>query len=244
MDKVEAEVADTVGSYTEHIDLGTSSLRDLNSRLQRPAAKRYVVDNPLGAHAVAVGLNHELDVLIKGDVGYYCAGMNQRASITVEGSAGTGVAENMMSGTVQVRGDASQSAGATAHGGLLVIEGNASMRCGISLKGADIVVGGSIGAMSAFMAQAGRIVVCGDAGDGLGDSIYEARIYVRGSVGTLGADCVEKPLREEHRGELAELLRAAGMNQEAEDPAYLDSFCRYGSQRALYHFTSDDTGSY
>ena len=62
------------------------------------------------------------------------------------------------------------------------------------------------------MAQAGRLVVCGDAGDGLGDSIYEARLYVRGSVGTLGADCVEKPLRDEHVAELAELLDAAGLD--------------------------------
>lgn len=244
MDKVEADVSEAGGLGAEHIDLSASSLRELNSRLQNPEAGKYVVDNPLGAHAVAVGLTHELDVLIRGDVGYYCAGMNQRANITVEGSAGTGVAENMMSGTVRVRGDASQSAGATAHGGLLVIEGNASMRCGISLKGADIVVGGSIGSMSAFMAQAGRIVVCGDAGDGLGDSIYEARIYVRGTVGTLGADCVEKPMREEHRSELAELLRTAGMSQKADDPAYLGAFRRYGSQRSLYHFTSDDTGRY
>lgn len=244
MDKVREQTSQSLGTAAEHIDLSTSTLRDLNSRLQAPDAAQYVVDNPMGAHAVAVGLNDDIEVLIRGDVGYYCAGMNQQAKVTVEGSAGTGVAENMMSGTVTVRGDASQSAGATAHGGLLVIEGNASMRCGISLKGADIVVGGNIGAMSAFMAQAGRIVVCGDAGDGLGDSIYEARIYIRGTVGTLGADCVEKPVREEHRAELAELLSAAGMDQHANDPEYLGSFRRYGSQRSLYHFTSDDTGRY
>lgn len=244
MDTVSQDTDQTIGTDTEHIDLAYSSLREVNSRLQQPEVKQFVVENPLGAHAVAVGLDDEIDVLIQGDVGYYCAGMNKRATITVDGSAGTGVAENMMSGTVRIRGDASQSAGATAHGGLLVVEGNASMRCGISLKGADIVVGGNIGAMSAFMAQAGRIVVCGDAGDGLGDSIYEARIYVRGTVGTLGADCVEKQVREEHRKELAELLGAAGMKAEADDPEYLDSFRRYGSQRSLYHFTSDDTGSY
>ena len=132
----------------------------------------------------------------------------------MHGSAGIGVAENMMSGTVRVRGDASQSAGATGHGGLLVIEGSASMRCGISMKGVDIVVGGDIGPMSAFMAQAGRLVVCGDAGDALGDSIYEARLYVRGAVVSLGADCVEKPMRDEHRAELAELLAAAGLDHD------------------------------
>jgi glutamate synthase domain-containing protein 3 len=148
------------------------------------------------------------------------------------------VAENMMSGTVRVTGDASQSAGATAHGGLLVIEGNSSARCGISMKGIDIVVGGNIGHMSAFMAQAGRLVVLGDAGADLGDSIYEARLYVRGRVASLGADCIEKEMGDEHRAELAELLERAGFD------ASPDAFRRYGSARQLYHFHIDNIGAY
>src|SRR5712691_7124263 len=89
--------------------------------------------------------------------------------------------------------------------------GDASARCGISMKGVDIVVRGSVGHMSAFMAQTGRLVVCGDAGDALGDSIYEARLYVRGSVAGLGADCIEKELRDEHAVELRDLLAQAGV---------------------------------
>ncbi|QJY44434.1 glutamate synthase [Pseudonocardia broussonetiae] len=214
------------------IDLASSTVRELNSELHAPSADAYEVLNPRGAHAVAAGLHHPIAVDVRGHAGYYCAGMNQLAEVTVHGSVGTGVAENMMSGVVRVRGDASQSAGATAHGGLLVIEGSASMRCGISMKGVDLVVGGDIGPMSAFMAQAGRLVVCGDAGESLGDSIYEARIYVRGAVASLGADCVEKPMADEHRAEVAELLAAAGLDH---DPA---SFRRYGSARRLYHFTA------
>jgi glutamate synthase domain-containing protein 3 len=103
------------------------------------------------------------------------------------------------------------------------------------MKGVDIVVGGDIGPMSAFMAQAGRLVVCGDAGDNLGDSIYEARLYVRGKVGALGADCVEKPVRDEHLAELAELLAAAGMDHDPRE------FRRYGSARRLYHFAAHNT---
>ncbi len=117
-----------------------------------------------------------------------------------------------MSGRVVVDGNASQSAGATGRGGLLVVHGDASSRCGISMKGIDIVVGGSVGHMSAFMAQTGCLVVCGDAGDALGDSIYEARLYVRGSVAGLGADCVEKELRDEHVEQVARLLDAAGID--------------------------------
>jgi len=220
---------------TTVLDLSTSSVRELNAELHRPAAKSYEVRHPQGAHAIAAGVDSDITVDVRGHVGYYAAGMNDGGTITVHGNAGTGVAENMMSGTVRVTGDASQSAGATAHGGLLVIEGSASMRCGISMKGVDVVVGADIGPMSAFMAQAGRLVVCGDAGADLGDSIYEARIYVRGAVASLGADCVEKEVRAEHRAELAELLAAAGLDH---DPA---GFRRYGSARRLYHFARGNT---
>jgi len=214
------------------VDLSVTSVRELNRELHAPTAQAYEVLQPQGAHALAAGLKDPITVDIRGHAGYYAAGMNDGGAVTVHGSVGTGVAENMMSGTVRVTGDASQSAGATGHGGLLVIGGSASMRCGISMKGIDIVVGGDIGPMSAFMAQAGRLVVCGDAGDGLGDSIYEARLYVRGKARSLGADCVEKPMGEEHREELAGLLKAAGFTH---DPA---EFHRYGSARTLYHFAA------
>ena len=126
------------------------------------------------------------------------------------------------------------------HGGTLVIGGNASARCGISLKGADIIVQGSVGHMSAFMAQAGNLVVLGDAGEALGDSIYEANLYVRGKVASLGADCVEKEMTEDHKAALAVLLAKAGLNGGV-DPA---GFRRYGSARELYHFKIDNVGAY
>jgi len=218
------------------LDLAATTVREVNTTLRHTdPATPVVIDNPRGAHALACGLDADLDVAIRGHVGYYCAGMNQHAAVTISGNAGTGVAENMMSGTVRVTGDASQSAGATAHGGLLVVQGNAAARCGISMKGVDIVVGGNVGHMSAFMGQAGRLVVCGNAGAALGDSLYEARIYVRGSVASLGADCVPKAMRTEHLAELADLLSRAGFDY---NPA---EFTRYGSARQLYNFHVENT---
>jgi glutamate synthase domain-containing protein 3 len=164
--------------------------------------------------------------------------MNTRATVRVHGNASTGIAENLMSGRVEVDGNVSQSAGATGRGGLLVVHGNASSRCGISMKGIDIVVGGDVGHMSAFMAQKGCLVVCGDAGNALGDSIYEARVYVLGKVASLGADCIEKPMREEHVEQVRRLLEAAGLDA---DPT---AFRRYGSARQLYTFHIDNVGAY
>jgi glutamate synthase domain-containing protein 3 len=228
----------------EIIDLAQTPLRELNARLhaaarEADAPRRWRVEHPEGRHAIAVGLNARFEVDVEGHVGYYCAGMNQHAAIRVRGNCGVGVAENMMSGSVIVEGNASQSAGATGRGGLLVIHGDASSRCGISMKGADIVVRGSVGHMSAFMAQKGRLVVCGDAGEALGDSLYEARLYVRGAVAGLGADCIEKEMRDEHRAEVGELLARAEI--EEADPA---EFRRFGSARELYNFKVDHAGEF
>lgn len=231
-------------SAVETVDLAGTSVRELNQRLHDLSSpgggpSRWRVVNPSGAHAVACGLDADVEVEIDGHVGYYCAGMNKRATVRVHGNAGTGLAENMMSGLVVVDGSASQSAGATAHGGLLVIHGDASARCGISMKGVDIVVRGSIGHLGAFMAQTGCMVVCGDAGEALGDSIYEARLYVRGRVRGLGADCVEKELRAEDLEQVRALLDRAGID--GVDPG---DFRRYGSARRLYNFTIDNAGAY
>ena len=221
-------------------DLSDNGVRDLNAALHDDSCSggELTVDNPGGKHNVAAGAMHSCNVEVNGHVGYYCGGMNKNAEITVNGNAGPGLAENMMSGRITVNGNASQYCGATAHGGLLIVKGDAAARCGISMKGVDIVVGGSIGHMSAFMAQTGRLVVCGDAGDSLGDSLYEARIYVKGTVASLGTDCIEKPMEDEHKKELQELLEQAGLDHD------VNEFKRYGSARNLYTFKVDNAGAY
>ena len=228
----------------EVVDLERTALRDLNQRLHDlagddPEPRHWRIVNPNGAHAIACGLDGPFEVEIAGHAGYYCAGMNKRANVRVHGNVSTGVAENIMSGSVVVEGTAGQSAGATGRGGLLVVHGDAGARCGISMKGVDIVVRGSIGHLSGFMAQRGALVVCGDAGEALGDSIYETHIYIRGSVAGLGADCIEKELREHHVAELRGLLERAGFTDV--DPG---EFRRYGSARELYNFKIDNAGAY
>ena len=161
---------------------------------------------------IAAGLDAPITVEIEGHVGYYCAGMNKEATIILNGNAGQGVAENMMSGRVHVKGDASQAAGATGCGGLLVVDGNASARCGISMKGIDIVVKGSVGHLVRLHGagrQPGRARRC---------RRCVGRFDLRGAAvrsrqrQSLGADCIEKPLDEHHKAELARLLDAAGLN--------------------------------
>ena len=118
------------------------------------------------------------------------------------------------------------------------MEGDASTGCGISRNGDNIVLVGTIGHMSAFMAQSGCLVVCGDAGDALGESIYEAKIYVRGKVKSLGTDCIEKEMRDEHQKELKQLLKQSRMSYG------VDEFRSYGSARKLYNFDIDQVDDY
>ncbi len=231
-----------MSSGIHELDLKKIGVSGINIALQDlpkdTNQRHWLVKNPMGQHAIAVGLDGPLNIEIKGHVGFYCGGMNKESEIIVHGHAGVGVAENMMSGLVWIKGNASESAGATGNGGLLVIDGDASSRCGISMKGIDIVVGGSVGHMSAFMAQRGNLVVCGDAGEALGDSIYEARLYVKGRAENLGADCIEKEMRAEHLEDLAKLLERARRNEKPQ------SFRRYGSARKLYTFNVDHADSY
>ena len=97
----------TAPAALESVDLATTSVRDLNQRLHDAGGEgrsQWQIENPEGAHALAAGLDGELEVEINGHVGYYCAGMNKHATVRVAGNCGVGVAENMMSGTVIVEG--------------------------------------------------------------------------------------------------------------------------------------------
>ncbi|MEP7242858.1 MAG: protein glxC [Gammaproteobacteria bacterium] len=221
-------------------DLRRHTLRETNQFLHGDltGVSNVRVENPDGAHSIAVGLNAPVHVEIFGHAGYYAAGMNQLATVVVHGNAGPGVAENMMSGRVEVDGFASGGAGASAHGGRLIIRGDAGLRCGISLKGADIIVEGEVGSFSAFMAQAGRMLICGNAGDGLGDSLYEAVLYVRGEIRSLGADAQVEPMTAADHAAVKEMLDAAGLRYATSE------FKRVASARSLYHWNADANQEY
>ena len=54
---------------------------------------------------------------------------------------------------------------------------------------------------------------------------------MRGRVAGLGADCIEKPMRDEHLSALAELLARADLPD-----VRPEEFRRYGSARQLLQF--------
>jgi len=221
----------------KQLDLADLSVRDVNQYLHRELPTdppdRVDILNPDGLHSIAAGMDHDVQIDIRGHAGYFTAGMNKKANVTIHGNVGWSVAENIMSGCVRVQGHASECAAACGHGGLVVIEGDASSRCGISMKGCEIVVAGSVGHFSAFMAQAGTLVVCGDAGKHLGDSLYEATLYVGGRLYGLGADAREEEMQDADLRTVERLLAAAGIDGDAA------GFKRVASARGLYHWNAD-----
>ena len=226
----------------ESLDLQKISIRELNAFLHDDLDGKNIqnieVINTAGEHSIAVGVDADCNIDVRGHAGYYVGGMNKNANITVHGNAGWGAGENMMSGSVRVKGFASASAGASGHGGTLIVEGNTGLRCGISMKGIDIIVNGDIGNLSGFMAQAGRMVVCGDAGEGLGDSLYEAVIYIRGSIKSLGADAQLETMTDADYDSVQELLDLAGFDHDPKD------FKRVASAKQLYNWNADADQEY
>ena len=90
----------------EVVDLAVTPLRELNQRLHDLAVdpsgpRRWRVLNPNGEHAIACGLDADVEVEIEGHAGYYCAGMNKRATVRVHGNAGTGIAEKKVGRTIR-----------------------------------------------------------------------------------------------------------------------------------------------
>ena len=218
--------------------------RDAAARAQPAAARarpapRWRVAHPSGAHAVAVGIDAEVEVDVDGHVGYYCAGMNKRATVRVHGNAGVGLAENIMSGTVVVDGYAGQSCAASGRGGLVVVRGDASARCGISMKGVrdrrrglgrahERVHGaeGRAGRLRRRRRGARRL-------DLRGAAVRARQASPRSAPTASRRSCAPSTPRE-----LAELLARAGVDA---DPG---EFRRYGSARALYNFDIDNAGAY
>ena len=71
-------------------------------------------------------------------------------------------------------------------------------------------------------------------------SLYEAQLFVRGKVASLGADCVDKDMADEHRKQLHGVLEKAGLAGQID----VSEFKRYGSARTLYHFHVDNVSAY
>jgi len=227
-----------MGESLKTLDCAGLTIRQINSFLKEAADHgpdtAVTLINPDSRHNIAVGITKPLDILIEGNVGYYCTGLCDGVTVKINGDTGWGLAENMMSGLVMVSGSAGSSAGATMRGGRLIVNGDTGSRCGIAMKGGTIVVGGNAGYMTGFMMQKGNIVICGDAGEALGDSLYEGKLYIRGAIRSLGSDAVEAELNADDIEMLATALAEVSIDASPSD------FRKVVSGKKLYNFNTKE----
>lgn len=219
------------------IDCASLSTREINQTLKALAQEGHTsieLIHPAGRHSLVVGVEANLQLQIKGAVGYFCGGLCDGITLEIDGTCGWSLGENLMSGHILVRGNASANVGASARGGTITILGNAGSRAGISLKGATVVITGNVGHSSAFMMQQGRLVVCGNAGENLGDSMYQGEIFVGGAIASLGADAQLEPMTSVDWQTLQHDLEPLGI-----DPHTFD-FKKVVCAQQLYHFKAKD----
>ena len=147
-------------------------------------------------------------------------GLNAPFEVDVEGHVGYYCAGKNQQAVVRVHGNCGVGVAENMMSGSVVVEGNASQSAGATGRG-------------------GLLVIRGVASSRCGISMKGVDIVVRGDVGSLGADCVQKELRDEHVQEVRALLESAGIAD-----VNPEDIRRYGSARELYNFRVDDAGEF
>lgn len=82
------------------IDAKNYTIRELNIELKRlsNSFKKIILENPDGKHNIAAGLVKEVELKIRGSVGYFLGTMIEGPEIKVEGNAGWFTGDNMTGG--------------------------------------------------------------------------------------------------------------------------------------------------
>ena len=193
------------------LDLARLSVREVNQLLHDADGGDFLIENPRGLHAIAAGLDGDFNVTIDGHVGYYCAGMNKHASVTINGNAGTG---RRREHDVGPRAREGRRLAVGGRHGLRRPADHRRQRFGALRHLAAGASTSSSRARSATCRRSWRRPATWSC------SAMPARRWAipstrRGStcaasVKSLGADCVAKDMRDEHKAALRRLLDAAG----------------------------------
>jgi len=191
------------------IDLKDKGSREANTLIKKHAGEgTLVIENPHSIHFLCAGLDaeKELEIRVKGDLGYYAASMVNNVKIRIEGRAGWYPADNMTSGEVTITGDGGDGAGQGMYGGTLIVHGNTNSRTGQLMKNGLIIVKGNSGFMTGLYMMNGRIVVCGDLEEYAGESIIGGAIYFAGDYKSLGKNAKVEETTDEEEEWLAKTL--------------------------------------
>jgi len=196
------------------IEVREKSTKGVNRAIRKVIEndERIYVGNASRLDNIAVGIQKNVHIVIRNDVGDLIGALNDGAVIQVEGSAGKYAADGMTAGEVIIERDVDEGAGTAMCGGTLVIKGNAKNHVGQLLKGGAIIVAGNVGDYTGSFMIAGVIIVGGDAGRQLGRSMVGGAIYIKGDYETLGTSVKQTELTEDDEKVLRELSAKYHLN--------------------------------
>jgi methylamine---glutamate N-methyltransferase subunit B len=192
------------------------STRQLNVEIKKAISQdkqNLLLENPEKLDSIAVGLNKDTEVTLKGDVGDFVGALNNGARIEIQGNAGRYVGNNMTAGEILVRGSADDGVGFGTYKGTIVVYGDAGDAVGQLNKGGTIIIDGNMGNLAGLYMLSGDIVVTGDAGLDTGDWMIGGNIYVGGNLET-GTNAKINKLKASDRQKLAELFKKYNITAE------------------------------
>jgi glutamate synthase domain-containing protein 3 len=214
------------------LDCNKLGVHEINLAIRKAATDGVAaveLIHPMARHNLGVAITDPIQIIYRGDVGYYAASLSDQITAEVHGSAGWGIGDNLIRGEVIVHGNAATAAAPSLRGGTVVVKGSVGPRSAIGLKSGQLVVGGDAGYMTGFFMQKGRLIICGDTGDALGDSMYQGAIYVGGKIGAIGSGCRYADIAAAERDDLYATLE----KYQIKAPK---AFRKVESDHSLWHF--------
>lgn len=221
----------------EELDLEQIDEKGLNARLQAltNGGHKVILCNARARHNIAVNLNGQLDITVRGSAGFYCCGFMSGPTVTVTRDVGWYAADNMLDGKLTVLNNAGSNLAPWMIGGTVIVRGSAGSRAGYGLKGGTIVVCGEVGMLAGQQMLGGRIVLLGRPGEQTGESMYGGAIfYRRGVAMSVGSNARARPLETVEVESLAVLFTE---NEIQADPNEFECLVPKASRQKIQAFT-------
>jgi glutamate synthase domain-containing protein 2/glutamate synthase domain-containing protein 3 len=164
--------------------------REINIAIkdQLEKSKKVKISGLSGQDSIAVGLEKEIDIDVKGTAGDFFGALNKGAIITLTGNARRFLGDTISSGGIIVNGNVRRGAGTGMLGGIIVIRGDVDGDLGQMNKAGTIIVSNDSGDDVGALMYGGEIIVAGSTGKNLGNWMVGGAIYIGGEIEGMGAN--------------------------------------------------------
>jgi NADPH-dependent glutamate synthase beta subunit-like oxidoreductase/glutamate synthase domain-containing protein 3/Pyruvate/2-oxoacid:ferredoxin oxidoreductase delta subunit len=197
------------------IKVGTTHYRELGDVIRRKISEgvdHFILEDVIGQRYIGAGLDHGINIEIRGVPGQDLGVFNGGAQLVVYGNAQDGVGNTMNGGHIIVHGSVGDIPGHMIRNGKIYIRGSAGFRAGIMMKeyGSKhpvMIIGESIGDYVGEYMAGGTIIVLGyslpigisPVSQHVASGMFGGKIYVRGPISQnqLGKGAVMHPATPE-----------------------------------------------